>query len=164
MLWVVGIALVVGAIVLTAKAVPFRAVALPLLLPAAIAIWIAQLVYEPDENRRITLIHANKLELRDLSLHRGFGRGWILLGTIENNSAWNLDHISLQISLYDCPVDSITADCEGIGLADVLIDVPVPAGQVRAINSYIYIPNLQTARHWFLWRYTITEIEAAAGS
>jgi hypothetical protein len=121
-----------------------------------------------QEWRVVNSIQSDDLNLANLNLSKDYS-GWILKGTITNNSKSDLRSIRFLVTIQDCPPSSV---CKIIGQEGVRIAAPgdygysssggtlVPAGQVRQFNSsamqFVNMPPSTNMR----WEYKITEIRA----
>ena len=104
-----------------------------------------------------SLIPANQIELTNLTLTKGFSL-YQLHGEVKNNSAYELQDITLAVKAYDCPSSTITSDCVIVGEDDnVSTYIDVPSNQVRSLNdvTYVNLDNMPPIKGNFLWSYNI---------
>jgi hypothetical protein len=97
--------------------------------------------YAEYERQITTAIRPEDLSLTDVSLNRSEYRGWVLKGTVTNNSKFGLDKIEFLVTIKSCSANQV---CKIIGqeqasaYGDVLDSKRpplVPAGQVRQFSA-----------------------------
>ncbi len=153
MAWLIGIGIIAF---LCYKFPTFRVI---ILVVGGIAVLgIAWLLYSDNHQQQVakTLIPINQIQLTNVRLGQGNFRE--LSGEARNNSSYELTGINLVVKAFDCPTDSITADCVTIGQDNnVSIYIDVPPNQVRGISSaYVSLNDMPPIKGRFLWSYDIT--------
>jgi hypothetical protein len=118
------------------------------------------------ERRITTVIRPEDLSLTDVSLNRSDYRGWVLKGTVANNSKFGLDKIEFLVTIKSCSVNQV---CKIIGqeqasaYGDVLDPKRpplVPAGQVRQFSAWITKFDNMPPTPNPVWEYKVTQIRA----
>ena len=122
-----------------------------------IALIITWSVSDSNQKQKVakSLIPINQIELTNLRLSKGFSL-YQLSGEVKNNSAYELQDITLAVKAYDCPGNTITGDCTIVGEDDnVSTYIEVPPNQVRSLNdvTYVNLDNMPSIRGNFLWSY-----------
>lgn len=139
------------------------------ILLIVVAFWWIYVSSSNEQKAAESLISPAQLELINLQLFRpssgGYGyvtsSGYNLTGEIKNNSSHTLTSANVAISAYDCPSDTIDAQCETIGESDVYLSITVPPHQRRSItNETAYFNDMPSIKGNFLWSYEITETRA----
>ena len=110
--------------------------------------------YRQREAASLTLIQPAQLLLNNVRLGQSYGT-WKVAGTVQNKSQYSLNQFSLRVTVRDCP----TNPCVTIGEDEVLINVRVPPGQLRAFDGNVYLSNLPTAQR-MTWTYGLASVKA----
>jgi hypothetical protein len=121
---------------------------------------VASIIYSSNQKQEAakSLIPLNQVELNNLRLSKSFSL-FQLFGEVKNNSTHRLQSITLSVKAYDCPNNTITADCQIIGEdGNVYTYINVPPNQVRALNgvTYVHLDNMPKVKGTFLWSYDLT--------
>jgi hypothetical protein len=124
-----------------------------------IALIITWSISDSNQKQKVakSLIPVNQIELSNLRLNKGFSL-YQLSGEVKNNSAYQLEDITLAVKAYDCPGNTITNECTIIGEDDdVSTYIEVPSNQVRSLNdvTYVNLDNMPPVRGNFLWSYDL---------
>ncbi len=104
-----------------------------------------------------TAIKLADLKLENVNLKKtSYGHSdFILDGTVTNNSAFPLGTMYFEITITDCQ----NGNCRVVGQATGSASVTVPAGQVRAFNSYaLRFDNLPPVNGARTWSYKVTNL------
>ena len=104
-----------------------------------------------------SLISIDQIQLTNLTLNKS-SMSYQLSGQVKNNSNYELEDITLAVTAYDCPTNTITSDCITIGQDNnVSTYVNIPSNQVRALNdvTYVNLDNMPPVKGMFLWSYKI---------
>jgi hypothetical protein len=108
-----------------------------------------------------TAIKLADLKLENVNLKKAtYGLSdFILDGTVANNSAFILGTLNFEVTFTDCQ----NGDCRVVGQKTVSAAVTVPAGQVRAFNSYaLRFDNLPSpANGARTWSYRVISLKTA---
>ena len=132
---------------------------------------ITELDASAGEVSHRTLIRADEIEIRDLSLSESYS-GFTLTGSVKNlNGSYTLTGLTLSVKFYDCPVENNATSkqgtesrpaeewvgCETIADEDVsFYALSVPPGQVRGFDEHIYVSDLPKIKGSFLWFFEIS--------
>jgi hypothetical protein len=112
------------------------------------------------EQFAISAIKLSDLKVDDVKLNptKYSSDEYILVGLITNLSGYQLGTISFEITMTDCQ----NKDCRIVGQQNANATVNVPAGQMRAFNSYAVkffnLPPSNGANR--TWQYKITQLKA----
>jgi hypothetical protein len=107
-----------------------------------------------------TAIKLADLKLENVNLKKAsYGLSdFILDGTVTNNSAFALGTMYFEVTFTDCQ----NGNCRVVGQTTGSAAVTVPAGQVRALNSYaLRFDNLPPANGGRTWSYRVTMLRTA---
>jgi hypothetical protein len=127
---------------------------------AIVAALIGIFILKDASDRRVaaSLISPEALALSDVKLGSDFG--YRLEGEVTNNSSHTLTRMTFVVTAYDCPADTITAQCLTVGQDDdVSSFVTVPGGQVRAFDAMVSLTSMPAIKHNFLWSYSLKVVE-----
>lgn len=92
---------------------------------------------------------------------------YTLSGQIKNSSAYPFTMAVGPLDAYDCPTNTITADCAHIGQdIDVVLAVQgnnsyaeFAPNQVREASGFAELDGMPPVQGHFLWTYTITQLQ-----
>jgi len=90
-----------------------------------------------------------------------------LSAEIKNDSAYPFNWITGALNAYDCPTETINADCTQIGQdTDVILTMDsevvgddFPPNQVREASGWVELDGMPPVKGYFLWTYTITQLQ-----
>lgn len=80
----------------------------------------------------------DQLAIEGLALtNSGRDRSYRAVGTVINNSLFDLDYFRLTVTLEDCPGDQ----CKKVGEDTALVLARIPAGQSQAFDTFFTFPR-----------------------
>lgn len=80
----------------------------------------------------------DQLAVEGLALtNSGRDRSYRAVGTVINNSLFDLDYFRLTVTLEDCPGDQ----CKKVGEDTALVLARIPAGQSQAFDTFFTFPR-----------------------
>ena len=104
-----------------------------------------------------SLIGDLEVELQNLVMSNNYG-SWKIKGLIKNNSRYQIEKIKLMVAVSNC--DGNKRNCVVVGTDnDVTNYLDIPAGQARALDSFVTLRNLPQLTDWS-WSYRVGYIQA----
>jgi len=156
MVWI----LVIVVLVLLVYSAGFRKFSLGLLVVLFLAGIIWYVIEETENQRSLTRISPQEVELDKLRLTNSSSYSRQLTGRIKNNSPKHtLRSIDLKIILRDCEKESLKESCTIVGETTESIYVNIPPNQARDISEDVYGLESIHLKGEFAWSYRITKLQ-----
>ena len=159
MAWLLGL-VIIGGLVYLAYSSPEARKAVLIVL-AVVVCGVAYLLYDEftSEERAITLIAADEVELRGFAANTRTGL-FYAKGSIKNlSSEHTLAFLEMRVRAHDCPTDQLEEACEIVGESVEKFKIEIPPEQVRGTERPIAISNLPTATN-LVWSFDVVGVRA----